>query len=123
MKRLKKTYVDPEENDEGAAYSDSGMDDDLGDQTPVKANKPHRGMDNPSFRKESDQLAGKEDQNTDVANSTMREEAKESQVGDENIRYFGYQSTVEDEEFLKSIGIFSEYIILTLLQRRGFTRR
>lgn len=105
MKRLKKLYVDPEENDEGAAYSDSGMDDDLGEQTPVKAQKPHRGVDNPSFRKESDQL--KDDQTTDAANNTIREENKESQAGDENIRYFGYQPTVEDEQFLQSIGSFS----------------
>jgi len=110
-KRLQKTYIDPEENEDDAAHSDSDMEDEPSVQSPNKLKG--QGMDS---------LAGDNVQLDTQSNvepgdtSTVKEESKEDT--EEMNRYYRYQPTAEDEAFLKSLGNFlGKSLSLILLQR------
>lgn len=103
-KRLQKTYIDPEENDE-AAQSDSELDEDMSPQKVRTSTKPNKPIETETPRQE---ITLTENVQTSgwVDASTIKEDAKEDMtvVAEEPSRF--YLPTAEDEAFLRSLGKF-----------------
>ena len=131
-KRLRRTYVDPEENEND---DEGGQTDSEGEEEPamqVRTSKTAKMLEETGpVRKESAVPEKKEETASNVTGeadiSSVHEDSKGEPISttEDTTRYVKYQVTPEDEAFLKSLGNnLQEVLVLTVnYHRRGKWRR